>query len=83
MASIIWIPAFAGMTEANRERRRNDNSIGLNADLPLQAPDGRRARMMATRASDSAFSEISRERLLAMRKCVMMKNNPKTREARE
>ena len=30
MAEIIWIPAFAGMTGANRERRRKDNSIEFN-----------------------------------------------------
>ena len=36
MAEVVWIPAFAGMTGANRERRRNDNSSGLGSGGQLK-----------------------------------------------
>ena len=49
MAEIIWIPAFAGMTVANWERRRNGNSIEFNVNLLLQAHKGGRDLSLAIR----------------------------------
>ena len=40
MTEIVWIPAFAGMTGANPERRRNDNSVEFNANLPMLSHQG-------------------------------------------
>ena len=52
LAETVWIPAFAGMTERQLERRRNDSPAEFSVNLPMQATN----RGMQTEAKQESRS---------------------------